>query len=408
MGVNHVQFGNQTLIDLRNDTAEPSGVTKGMTFHNRNGELMIGTYEQSLGLLVSGVVDTVGELPVSATHGALWLVGTESPYEGYIYLDGRWVDAGEMTPGPQGEEGNRGPGLLFITTSPTAYTTPIGSFTPSYRILLATVVLESGFSDVYVGDVLECQNYHYPVGYVDEDSGYVYCGDRTNMKGATGAPASVQSEVIEYQVGESGTSVPSGAWSSTIPSVPKGSYLWTKVTVTFNSGNPAIWYSVAYVPRDGQGTAGQNTPLTDTTGGQIGVSTAFSREDHRHPLNVPISGTPAMDGVGSQGVAATYSRSDHVHPSDTSKANKARVIEIALSSTWSGSGPYTQSVSIQGASSNSKVDLQPDSVVIAQLIEDEVRGLYIENNAGVFTAYAVGSAPTVALTVQATIMEVTT
>ena len=56
------------------------------------------------------------------------------------------------------------------------------------------------------------------------------------------------------------------------------------------------------------------TPLADTTGGAVGTGTNFARNDHRHPLNVPTSGTPADLGTASQGSAATYSRSDHVHP----------------------------------------------------------------------------------------------
>lgn len=59
--------------------------------------------------------------------------------------------------------------------------------------------------------------------------------------------------------------------------------------------------------------AASQTPLTDTTGGAVGTGTNFARNDHRHPLNVPTSGTPADLGTSSQGSAATYSRSDHVH-----------------------------------------------------------------------------------------------
>lgn len=60
-------------------------------------------------------------------------------------------------------------------------------------------------------------------------------------------------------------------------------------------------------------SAASQAPLTDTTGGAVGTGTNFARNDHRHPLNVPTSGTPADLGTASQGSAATYSRSDHVH-----------------------------------------------------------------------------------------------
>lgn len=83
-----------------------------------------------------------------------------------------------------------------------------------------------------------------------------------------------------------------------------------------------------------------------------------------------------------------------------------KVSTITLSSAWEGSGPYTQTVSSLTVDSKSKVDLQPDSSVIAQLVSDKVVGLYIANDGGNLTAYAVGSAPTVELTVQVTISEV--
>lgn len=64
-------------------------------------------------------------------------------------------------------------------------------------------------------------------------------------KGDPGASATVTGTTVEYMVSDSGTIVPSGSWSTTIPTVPQGKYLWTKVTTTFNTGSPAVSYSVA-------------------------------------------------------------------------------------------------------------------------------------------------------------------
>lgn len=55
----------------------------------------------------------------------------------------------------------------------------------------------------------------------------------------------VASTTVEYQASTSGTNVPTGAWSTTIPTVAAGSYLWTKTTTNYTSGSPTIGYSVA-------------------------------------------------------------------------------------------------------------------------------------------------------------------
>lgn len=156
-------------------------------------------------------------------------------------------------------------------------------------------------------------------------------------KGDTGAAASIVSDAVEYQVSNSGTVVPTGTWSSTVPAVTQGMFLWTRTTVTFNSGSPVVWYAVAYQAVDGEGSPGSSTPLVDSGSGVVGTAVSYSREDHQHPLNVATSGTPAMDGTASRGSASTYARSDHVHPKDTSKANatdfKAFTVTLA-SASW--------------------------------------------------------------------------
>ena len=74
---------------------------------------------------------------------------------------------------------------------------------------------------------------------------------------------------------------------------------------------------------------------------------------------------------------------------------------------WTGSAsPYSQGVSITGGTATTQVDIQADDTVIQQMLDDGTNAIYIANNNGTFTAYAVGEKPTADLSVQVTVYDV--
>ena len=105
-----------------------------------------------------------------------------------------------------------------------------------------------------------------------------------SWKGETGDPAELQSNSVTYQASAGGTTIPSGIWLNEPPYVQPGQFLWTRVILGFNSGDPVTYYTVSRYGVDGQGSAGTSTPLPDNTDGAVGTSLSFSREDHQHPL----------------------------------------------------------------------------------------------------------------------------
>lgn len=178
-------------------------------------------------------------------------------------------------------------------------------------------------------------------------------------KGDTGDASSISSQSVAYAASLSGTTVPSSGWSDVVPQVAPGSFLWTRTELNFNDGTTVDAYSVSRFGIDGAGSvasvnsispdafgdvvltatniqasdsssvqthisnietaldgiaAANVAPVKDGDSAVIGTSTRYARQDHVHPLNVPISGTPSADGIASSGSAVTYARSDHVHP----------------------------------------------------------------------------------------------
>ena len=73
---------------------------------------------------------------------------------------------------------------------------------------------------------------------------------------------------------------------------------------------------------------------------------------------------------------------------------------------WSGSGPWTRTVSITGGTASSMIDIQSSDAVINTMIESGTTALFIKNNNGVFTLVAMGAIPNDAITLQVSITEV--
>ena len=93
-------------------------------------------------------------------------------------------------------------------------------------------------------------------------------------KGDTGAPAALVSSQITYQVGDSGTIIPSGSWSESIPPVPQGKYLWTKEVTQFNTGNPITKYSVSRFGIDGSGSVSTVAGVSPDADGNVPLTAA--------------------------------------------------------------------------------------------------------------------------------------
>lgn len=84
-------------------------------------------------------------------------------------------------------------------------------------------------------------------------------------KGNTGATGNgIKSTAITYQVSSSGTTVPTGTWSTNVPTTSAGQYLWTRMITTYTNNKTTTSYSVSRNGSNGakgdkgdQGSAGR-------------------------------------------------------------------------------------------------------------------------------------------------------
>lgn len=89
-------------------------------------------------------------------------------------------------------------------------------------------------------------------------------------------------------------------------------------------------------------------------------------------------------------------------------ATKPKMTTITLpTANWTGdTNPWSQVVTINGVTANSKVDLQPTATQIVALQNAEIT-LMLQNDSGTVTAWAIGNKPTEDYTMQVLITEVT-
>ena len=143
---------------------------------------------------------------------------------------------------------------------------------------------------------------------------------RTGATGATGKGIS-GTPVSEYVGSSSNTTIPTSGWSTTIPPVDQGQYLWTRVTTTYTDGSKSVSYTVAK-----QGSTG----ATGTTGSQWYSGTG-------------ITGTSTADTIFS-GSGVSYARVNDMYlNTSTGYTYRCTVAGNASAAKWVYAG------SIKGA-----------------------------------------------------------
>lgn len=232
-----------------------------------------------------GIVDLIDDLPADAETGDTWQVTSASTC--YSWTGKTWLDAGDLCIiGPPGDKGD-------------AFT--YDDFTPEQ---LAALVGPKGDTPKKVLDV------------------------------------------VSYQAGDSGTTVPTGAWWASIPDVQKGKYLWTRRVQQWDTGDAVTDYSVSYFGTDGSGSVNTVCGVSPDAAGNV-------------PVTAQNVGAVPTSGGTMTGNLSLPAPSEVAHAVNKAYVDTTAVTLSLPASGWVGSGPYTQTIAVQGLTDGRRVMVYP-------------------------------------------------
>lgn len=180
-------------------------------------------------------------------------------------------------------------------------------------------------------------------------------------KGDIGNPALLTSQSVTYQASTSGNVIPSGNWQGSIPTVAQGAYLWTRVAMTFNSGNPIYAYSVSRMGLDGTGAVSKVCGKEPNSNGNVELEAenvgALPSTGGLMTGNI-VMNSHQIKVLGAPTDSADAATKGYV---DTALSNAKTVAKTATltAAGWSASAPYTQSVTVSGLTDTKRAMAYP-------------------------------------------------
>lgn len=226
----------------QNGSQGPAG-SDGKGIQSISNYYLATTVSSGVTTSTSGWTTTIQTITTSKKY--LW------NYEKITYTDGSstntspciigvYGNTGETGPaGSDGKNGAEGNGISSITeyyavstsnsTAPTSWSTTVPTMTTTNKYLwnYETIKYTNGIS-------------------VDTSKRVIGVYGNTGATGPKGETGNgIESTTITYQASSSGTVIPTGSWSDSVPSVSPGQYLWTRTVTHYTDNTQTISYSVA-------------------------------------------------------------------------------------------------------------------------------------------------------------------
>ena len=175
--------------------------------------------------------------------------------------------------GPAGSNGTDGKGIV---SSATTYQAGTSGTTPPNGTWSTSIPSVSENQYLWTKIVLT---------YSDNTNSTAYSVGKMGAKGETGSTGStgatgngIKSTTINFASSTSGTAAPNSGWSTSIPTVAAGSFLWTRTVLTFTDNTTNTSYTVAKQGEKGDptGIISQSTVPTNPYVGMLWQNTGAS------------------------------------------------------------------------------------------------------------------------------------
>lgn len=171
-----------------------------------------------------------------------------------------------------------------------------------------------------------------PTHYTDYDW-FEYKGE----KGDTGTASAITTQTVVYQASNSGTVVPSGSWTTTIPTVPPGSFLWTRTQLAFNDGSVVTAYSVSRFGIDGTGAVSTVNGISPDGNGNVALTADdipltnnISVEDTIDQIETDMGDVSSLTTLASNCVGAINEVKTSITQNESYKADISLFMRIGV------------------------------------------------------------------------------
>ena len=216
------------------------------------------TLKQTLNVAATVEFNKFKVTHVSTDNGMFIITVKYKEFVSYIMVTTNVVRNGQS--GPKGDNGKDGVGVkstvIRYAINPQGDTPPTAEWVSQVPTLVKGQFLWTETMWTYTDNTSEKG---YSVTYISKD------GNNGNDGIAGKDGVGIKNTTFKYGVSTSGTTKPSN-WSTTIPTVPEGQFLWTETTWTYTDNTSEKGYSVAKQgakgPQGDKGQTGQDGPPT--------------------------------------------------------------------------------------------------------------------------------------------------